>query len=693
MKKITLTIITLLIIQLINAQQTITTYSTGYNSIEGIAINSNNEVYVSEHDTGKVYSIDDSTGNKTEYASTGGFYANNIIFNTNNDLFIAEPFLTKIFIKNTTADASVYLNINFVPNSFAIDSAGDLYVSSISKIVKINSDLSTTDYATGFLTIEGIAFDSNNNLYAADRNDRKLYKIASNGTKTVVASNIQNIRGVAIDPNDKVYFTNSTGYSALNGKILKYDPTTNAVTDFVTTNLDNPRHIAIDNLGNMYVTNLGNETVVKINDTSLLSNTPPVVYIPDANFKTELINNSLINTNMDDEIQKTEALEFDGFISVPNKGISNLTGIEDFTEIIGLYCPNNLLTTLDVSNNTQLTYLYCSVNSLTALDVSNNTELTSLYCTDNQISNLNTTLNTGLVNLWCQRNEITSLDVSNNTLLVEFICSNNLLPTLDVLTNTSIESLIIGQNYLTTIDLSSNVNLKRLDFLGNNISTIDLSNNTELTFLDCRANGMTSLNLDNNTKLTEIKIGSNNNLSEIDLTTNVLLEEIQFQSTSITTLDLSNNINLIYILGSSHVLESIDLRNGMNTEITNFQILNAWNLSCVFVDDKNYSQTNWVNPNPGTTNFVETEAECSALSVNNSEIVNFYLYPNPVTNKLIITSATVIKQVELYNSIGQILLKEYDTNNIDVSILTNGIYYIRITDNLNNLITKKIIKQ
>jgi len=274
MKKITLTtiIITLLISQLINAQQTITTYSTGYNAIEGITINSNNEVFASEHYTGKVYSVDDDTGNKTEYASTGGGYANNIIFNSNDELFITEPFMDKIFIKNSAADASVYVDININPNSFAIDSNGDLYLSSNSKVVKINSDLTLSDYATGFLYAEGMAFDSNDNLYLADRSDRKLYKILPDGTKTVVASNIENIRGVAVDPNDKVYFTKKQTYPA-EKKILKYDPLTNTITDFVTTNLETPRHIAIDNLGNMYVADRGSETIIKISDPSLLDTT------------------------------------------------------------------------------------------------------------------------------------------------------------------------------------------------------------------------------------------------------------------------------------------------------------------------------------------------------------------------------------------------------------------------------------
>ena len=48
-----------------------------------------------------------------------------------------------------------------------------------------------------------------------------------------------------------------------------------------------------------------------------------------------------------------------------------------------LYCYNNALTTLDVSNNTALTVLSCDYNKLTELDVSNNIALTLLQCYGN----------------------------------------------------------------------------------------------------------------------------------------------------------------------------------------------------------------------------------------------------------------------------------------------------------------------
>ena len=65
--------------------------------------------------------------------------------------------------------------------------------------------------------------------------------------------------------------------------------------------------------------------------------------------------------------------------------ISNLKGIEYFTELTTLYCHYNHLTSLDLSKNTKLTALGCMGNQLTSLDVSKNTELKWLNCSNNQI--------------------------------------------------------------------------------------------------------------------------------------------------------------------------------------------------------------------------------------------------------------------------------------------------------------------
>ncbi|MBK9318143.1 MAG: hypothetical protein IPM91_04450 [Bacteroidetes bacterium] len=102
------------------------------------------------------------------------------------------------------------------------------------------------------------------------------------------------------------------------------------------------------------------------------------VRIPDANFKSALVGNALVNTNGNGEIECTEASAFNGTINVPNSGIADLTGIEAFTSVVGLICNGNSLSTLNVSSNTALTILDCGQNALTTLDVSANTSLQTL---------------------------------------------------------------------------------------------------------------------------------------------------------------------------------------------------------------------------------------------------------------------------------------------------------------------------
>ena len=108
------------------------------------------------------------------------------------------------------------------------------------------------------------------------------------------------------------------------------------------------------------------------------------VNIPDANFKTYLLYNSLINTNGDTEIQVSEASAFPGTINCQSMSISNLTGIEAFTALTWLECSYNQLDSLDVSQNTALIRLECESNQLTSLNVSQNTALTKLGCDGNK---------------------------------------------------------------------------------------------------------------------------------------------------------------------------------------------------------------------------------------------------------------------------------------------------------------------
>jgi hypothetical protein len=134
-------------------------------------------------------------------------------------------------------------------------------------------------------------------------------------------------------------------------------------------------------------------------------------YVPDYNFEQKLI--QLGYDNVVDNYVTTANIDTLTFLNVSFENISDLTVIEDFTDLTTLWCTDNYLTSLDVSNNTALASLFCRYNQLTNLDVSNNTALVNLDCNTNQLTSLDVSNNTALSDLWCYDNQLTYLDIRN----------------------------------------------------------------------------------------------------------------------------------------------------------------------------------------------------------------------------------------------------------------------------------------
>ena len=129
------------------------------------------------------------------------------------------------------------------------------------------------------------------------------------------------------------------------------------------------------------------------------------------------------------------------YINVNNKGITDLTGIACFENLIWLYCELNLLNTLDLTANTKLQELRCSASQLTSLQIASESPLQILSCASNLLTELNVSDFTGLTELDCSRNLLTRLDVSQNTLLKRLECDYNNLGLLIVRNNTDLETL------------------------------------------------------------------------------------------------------------------------------------------------------------------------------------------------------------------------------------------------------------
>ena len=244
-----------------------------------------------------------------------------------------------------------------------------------------------------------------------------------------------------------------------------------------------------------------------------------IVDIPDANFKSELLGNTSINTTDDGEITYGEAEAFTGTIDINNLGtVNEVTGVEAFINLTGLLVSGNNLTTIDVSNLLQLEQLNVTANDLTDLDLSNNSLLN---------------------NLSTPQNDLGALDLSNNPELSIVNISASGLSDIDISANTNLTLFWAAANDLTSIDLSSNTTINNLILSDNQIPSLDLSGLT-LTRLEVRNLGLESLN---------IKNGANTSLTTFDATGNsaltcITVDDVTYAETNFTNIDSQTSFDL-----------------------------------------------------------------------------------------------------------------------------------------------------
>ena len=169
--------------------------------------------------------------------------------------------------------------------------------------------------------------------------------------------------------------------------------------------------------------------------------------IPDANFEQILIDLGVDSDGTINQSVLTSDISGITHLSIPDQSISDLTGIEGFTDLI---------------------FLNLRVSNLTSLDLSANTKLIELDCFLNQLTSVNLGANTSLISLNFFLNNLTSLDVSQNTSLQYLHLGGNQLTNLDVSTNTDLRSLTCEYNQLESLDLKNGTNSKITQFNAEN---------------------------------------------------------------------------------------------------------------------------------------------------------------------------------------------------------------------------------
>ncbi|MGY3791976.1 hypothetical protein [Aquimarina sp. 433] len=450
--------------------------------------------------------------------------------------------------------------------------------------------------------------------------------------------------------------------------------------------------------------------------------------IPDANFEAALEALGYDDITGDGQVP-TFLIESLTILNISNKGITDLTGIEDFTALEELKANGNDLTAINLTNNTALKVLWIRSgnNNFSSIDVSNNIALEDFRI---QYSG-------------------TSLDISNNSALIEFMCTDCSLTSLDTSTNTSLTSLDLENSDITTLNLSTNINLTGLEIDGTSLVELDLSNNINLRFLYAEnITTLTGLNIQNGTntniaafetvgtpvpcvKVDDTTYSTNNwtaiepvttfrdsgyciytqipdtnfeaalealgyddissdgqvptTLIEAVTTLDVsnksisdvtgiedfkALQVLECQSNNLTALNISNNIVLIELTANANNINSIDL--SQNTVLETL-IIGANDLTSIDISNNKLLKRLDILYNDITSLDTSNNPDLATLKAYNTDVVSYDFSNNPL-----------LQNVQLYNNNYLTKLDVSNLTQLDQLRLDNtGITDLDVSNNLN----------
>ena len=69
------------------------------------------------------------------------------------------------------------------------------------------------------------------------------------------------------------------------------------------------------------------------------------------------------------------------------------------------------------------------------------------------------------------------------------------------------------------------------------------------------------------------------------------------------------------------------------------------------------------------------------------------LYPNPATHYFQVENGQKVASVELFNLLGVKVLESTNTNHVDISSLKSGLYFVRLLDNKESVITTQRLQK
>ncbi|MCF8360633.1 MAG: T9SS type A sorting domain-containing protein, partial [Prolixibacteraceae bacterium] len=462
----------------------------------------------------------------------------------------------------------------------------------------------------------------------------------------------------------------------------------------------------------------------------------PMTYVPDDNFEQALIDLGWDSGELDDSVATIQISQLTN-LYIRDRGITDLTGIEDFValeyfyldgneltelpiqnnvNLINLSCSSNQLTTINLQNLIKLEVLHCNNNLLTAIDVSANPQLKFLSCDNNAIENLDLQNNINLSELYCSYTDISSIHFSENSKLERLSCESSKLLDIDVSMLDSMNFISVYNNELTSLDLSYNLKLEEIYCGDNQIETISLPENDLLRKIGCQQNRISDIRgiLGSNipeigsapvlANLTYLNVQYNNfvfadfepnweQLTQIDNFNYYPQNWIGIETDTTVTEGSAFNLEIAgYIPGENDQYIWYKNQTIMEDEVDEVLLFEAIEHS---ESGSYYCEiTNSLIPNL-TLHMYQTSVHVTTpMGIENNKNVQYNVYPNPASDKVYVETGLEPSMLRILNQTGNVLrvVENFTDSSLDVSFLNHGIYYIHITNENESIALKLLIK-
>jgi serine/threonine-protein kinase len=239
-------------------------FLAGANYAHGLAVDSDDNLYISDGPNMRVGKLSAGSTVPVALPFTGLHHNQGVAVDAAGNVYVADTLNDRVLKLPAGSNTQVELPFTGLqqPDSLAVDSDGNVYVTAWSTFMQRNQVLqlpagsnTPVELATTLVDPKGVAVDSTDNVYVADKGSQ-VFKFAAGSTPPVELpfSGLNGPDGVAVDAAGNVYAADFT-----NNRVLKLPAGSTTQVTLPFTGLRHPVSVAVDTASNVYVSDIDDD--------------------------------------------------------------------------------------------------------------------------------------------------------------------------------------------------------------------------------------------------------------------------------------------------------------------------------------------------------------------------------------------------------------------------------------------------